>query len=463
MHKNFAEYIILKSVDFPNKIAIVDSRSSVNYKNLAQYVRRYSYYLKNSGTRPGDPVIILMDDSIEWIVSFLSLVYIGANPVLLSHLLPLTKVQKLIKEINAKRIITCNDKVLLDCGIEETQAHQFGSDEICLWATSSGTTGNIKFILHKHSNLEILSNIACPALEITEDSRIYTMPKLSFVYGLNCSVTFALGQGATVIVSNQSPKSEVIYSIVKKYNPTHFFATPGIFSSLTNQEKSPTDILKGLTLVASAGESLPAIVKEKFYNIYGVYIREGYGTAESLSWVTIQTKEDEHNHNIGKPLTSILCEVRNSQNEICKIGELGRLCINTPCSATMYYNDSVQTNQTFLNGWILTNDLVYTNNDNNLVFVCRSDEQTKINGNFVSLLEIENSILQISGVSDCVATVQKNNNGLNVLATFIVGSVTAKDIRASLREKLERHKIPKIIKFVDRIPKTINNKKIRNI
>jgi acyl-coenzyme A synthetase/AMP-(fatty) acid ligase len=461
MYKNFSEHVLLKSKDYPNKIAIMDSRISIDYKNLAKYVRRYAYQLLTQSIKPGDPVIILMDDCAEWVVSFLALIYVGANPVMLSHLLPSIKKQEAINIINPTLIIDNPKGVLLNQGTEAGPAHQFNQDEICIWATSSGTTGEPKFILHRHDNLFKLANIACPMLNINENSIIYTIPKLSFVYGLNCSITFALSLGATAIISEKTPSNKLIYSIVKKYKPTHLFTTPGVFASMIRQQKNSTNILNSVSNIFSAGESLPLVVKTRFFDIYGIYIREGYGSAEALSWVTVQTAEDSNNHNIGKPLPSITCEVRNAKGDICKTGEIGRLFINSPCSATMYYQDQVLTDQTFFNNYIATNDLVVTDNLGNLTFVSRSDDQIKINGSFAFPLEIENCIMQLDGVDDCVVTMQKNSYNLEEIVAFVVGTITASEIRIRLSAMIERHKIPKIIKFVDQLPRTINSKKIR--
>jgi benzoate-CoA ligase len=169
---------------------------------------------------------------------------------------------------------------------------------------------------------------------------------------------------------------------------------------------------------------------------------------------------------MGKPLDGIVCEVRDSNGTVCVREQIGELYIKTPCSATLYWNNWSETKQMFVGDWIKTNDMVYTDNDNNLVYVGRSDDLAKINGFFVSPIEIENAIMTFDGVDDCLVTIN-NNEGFNTItAKIILAPNTRFDpgrLRRYLKDILESFKIPKYFKLVESLPLTVTNKKIRKL
>ena len=479
MCKNYAKYILDNSKNQQDKIAIVDSDGAVTYGELTIYVKRLAYAFKKKNILPGDRVLITMDDCREWVISYLALMYIGAVPVAVSFKLPIEVMVNSINTAKASAIITCNgdlpiidaeviprNSILLDHGPQLEQAYEFEPDEICFWITSSGTTGKSKFILHRHANLTIWREAVSHAICMDQSSRIFVIPKLSYSYGLHFTITMSLGLGATAIIIHQVPSVKVIHALVSTWNPTHLLTTPGIYASMLNQQHKPTDVLKDIGLVVSSGEYLPPKIKDQFKEIYGVTISEAYGTAEAVAMITLQRYDNNQGYNSGTPVPGTRYEIRDVDGSLVSPGNIGEIYICSPCAAIEYYNNYQKTKDTFVGHWMRTNDLGYQDDDGNLVYVSRVDDQIKIKGVFVSPLEVEDVLLQLDQVKDCVVIPYLNKLGLGELKTYIVTklnqTLTARDVRQFLSKKLEGHKIPKMIEFVSDLPRTVNNKKIRN-
>ena len=480
MCKNYAKYILDNSKNQQDKIAIVDSDGTVTYGELTVYVKRLAYAFKKKNILPGDRVLITMDDCREWVISYLALMYIGAVPVAVSFKLPVEVMVNSINTAKACAIITCNgdlpiidaeviprNSILLDNGPQLEQAYEFDPDEICFWITSSGTTGKSKFILHRHANLTIWREAVCQATAMDQDSRIFVIPKLSYSYGLHFTITMALGLGATAIIIHQVPSIKVIYNLVNTYNPSHLLTTPGIYASMLNQQHEPIDVLKDIGLVVSSGEYLPPKIKDQFKEIYGVTISEAYGTAEAVAMITLQRSDNNQGYNSGTPVTGTSLEIRRDDGSLVDQGEIGELYVYSPCAATEYYNNYQKTKDTFVGHWMKTNDMVYQDNLDNLVYVSRADDQIKIKGVFVSPLEVEGVLLGLDAVDDCTVSAYKTNHELNELQACVIvkngQTITPGGIRQYLSAHLEKHKVPKVIKFVEELPKTVNSKKIRGV
>ena len=123
------------------------------------------------------------------------------------------------------------------------------------------------------------------------------------------------------------------------------------------------------------------------------------------------------------------------------------------------------TKERFFGKWFKTKDMGFVDDEGFYTYVCRADDLIKVNTSFVSPNEIENAISQHDAVSECIVLSYPGISGMTEIAAKIVlipdKTSSAGNIRKFLADKLESHKIPKIIEFVTDIPKTITAKKIR--
>jgi acyl-coenzyme A synthetase/AMP-(fatty) acid ligase len=451
-----------------NKLAIIDDFRSITYEELNRYIKRFAQKLTDQKICPGNTVVITMPDCIEWCVAFLGCLHVGAIPVIISAQVHKSKLAQAIEVSRASMILTQNQRneIILEQGAELEIEYDFNDDDIAFWLTSSGTTGEQKYIVHKFKSLDNYYNLIKSTFKVDHHSVIFSSPRLSFGYGLGISIILGLGQHATIVLTNKILSHKLLSEKISTYRITHFFSTPVFLSPLIKHNKNYIDAIKSLEVITSAGEALSQTLKQRFKEIYDKDILNGYGLSEVLSYVCTQTlndKQDKDYRNIGKVLPGITYEIRDPQGNLCARNIPGELYVKHPCMAVCYYNDIDKTKEIFQGDWVKTNDIVYLNDRDELIYISRKDNLIKINGQYVSIDEIESVIMLNEQIEECVVYTRQNSlNMLELEAKIVINStITAGSIRNFLKDKLEMHQIPKRILFVDYIPKTVTAKKIR--
>lgn len=474
---NFAQFIILNATKTPNKIAVIDDHTTITYAELASAIKQFAYRLKDQGITPGTRVMLSMGDSIEWPVAFLACLYVGAVPVMSTPTMPQSKLLNILKASHAQALITdlniqvdvlkISKSEILTNDIELDTPYNFHPDEICLWSSCSGTTGGEpKYVVHRHASLQILLDlVANPAYEIDESSRVFSTAKMTFLYGMSNSLVYSLGQNATSIVTSKIPAYQTVFDLISEHDATHLFSTPSVLTSLLKNSQGPNTKLKSLRAIISSGEPLPLTVARQFKSMFDQDILDALGMSEVITNFCTQTLKDRALGTIGKPVPGVICEVRDSRGRRCDVNEIGMLYVNHPCQAIMYWNNWEKSRDTFRGPWVKTGDMVYQDKDGNFVYAGRNDNLVKINGLYVSPTEIENLIISHPDVIECLVSVVKDQfDLLEINADIVVNSIsnlTAGNLRRFLAPNLESHMIPRFINFVETLPKTITNKKIR--
>jgi acyl-coenzyme A synthetase/AMP-(fatty) acid ligase len=463
MQNNFADFIISHNSD---KIAIIDDTQTLTYRQLGIYTRKFAKYLTDKGLSAGDRVVISMADSVEWVVGFLACVYIGVIPVVVSSQINRKKLQE-ITSVSKSKYMLQKDHVIIEKGLELDISYKFHDNEEALWLTSSGTTGKQKFIVHGYQSLPNYFHIIQSIFTVDDNSVIFSSPRLSFGYGLGVNIILGLGRHATIILTDKILSHKNLALKIMQYKISHFFSTPVFLSSLVKNNIKNMDAIRLLKVITSSGEPISLILKQKFKELYNQNILNGYGLSEVLSYVCVQRPfeiQDTDHRNIGKLFPLVSVEIRDSNNNVCSRNTVGELYIQHPCSAMYYYNDIQKTQDIFQTPWVKTNDLVYINNHDELIYVGRKDNLVKINGMYVSIDEVESAILEHDLIKECLVYTSLNNLNMLELEAKIIShnTLNAGDIRKYLKDKIESHKIPKRIWFTDTIAKTVTAKKIRN-
>jgi benzoate-CoA ligase len=467
-YENFAAWVFQTHADQLDKLAILDDHDSLTYGQLIAHVEQFAGYLHTQGYRPQQRMIISMDDCISWPVVFFGALYIGMNPVLVSNAMMPLDIERVIKTSDAVVIVSDHqqswsipcinkDAVLLCRAQSRKDFYRFHPDEMCLWLLSSGSTGEPKCIVNRHANLYNILQLVAPEAMINRDSVVLSTAKMSWTYGFNVSVTFALGMGATAHVIKGLPAPSKIYNRLQQHAITHVFSVPGVLVSLLKHQNE--SVVLNLNIFSS-GEPLPSAVAQAFVDRHGLQICEVFGMSETTQIYCMQNKTNWQLGTIGQPLPGVRYELRDNQGDLVKPGQIGELFVSSPCQASMYWKDWKKTQDVFQGSWVQTGDQCVENSQGNLVFMGRGDDLVKIKGLYVAPTEIENAIMNLPGIEDCTVVHAPNLQGLAELHAFVVGNNSA--IQQQLQQYLPSHKIPRHVKFVDSLPKTLTNKKIRN-
>lgn len=478
---NFSKFLSNNYQGYADKPAIVADATSITYSDLNQQTRQFATTLKDLNVQPGDRVILMLEDCVEWVVAWLALNQLGAVPVHVSNRLAADQLAKVLIASQAKVAIFDTSILALHSvfgnqmtliGKQDIMAHNqehhqyyaFDDDEICLWVLTSGTGGAQKIIAHRHASIQLTIDKVSEAYNIDNSSILYSIPKLSFMFGF-FDMMIALAQNATEHISNQVPNPLVIRDRVREHKVTHLFSVPSILAMMARSTNEPSTDLATVKMLLCGGEALPITVASDFKSKFGVDILDGHGMSEVQHMTISQTPNDVMLGTIGRPLSGVEAEIRRPDGTPCEVGEVGELYIKDPSIALCYINDWALTKDTFIGRWLKTNDLAYVRADGYYVFTARTGDIVKVNGEKVSLIEVENVLLTHEQVEDCVMLKSADQDGFVKLTAQIVlkkhTDISAGTVRKYLREHLESYKIPKYIEFVTAINKTVTAKKIR--
>jgi len=441
-----------------DQIFCVDSSGdSVTYNDLESSVRKFAHLLKSKhGVVPGTRVAMALEDTVHWPVTFLAIILLGANPVLLfsnmvkkdmDFVLTSSDAQLIVSDHPESTFKSVTTKELIDSKEEHTAAHNWDDERPCWWALSSGSGGSYKIIVHNHASFKKLYTFANTAVGVSSSDVVLCTAKMSFPYGL-AQMYWVLKNGATLCLIEKTPAPSLVFRMIKRHSVTRLNVGPYLLNAMC-ASKNKFD-LTGTKIICS-GEYLSDDLRAKVKQHLGSSVYDTYGATEV--WTTISFQNDPATNDAGEILDGVETKIVD-----------GELYIKHPVQAMGYWNAPELTRKVFQKDWVATGDSVEITN-NRIKFLGRVDNMIKIKGTFVSLLDIEDAIRSCPNVDECIVVVAHNGAIQNLLAKvkFVSKDPGVSALRKHLRTILPSDKIPKHIEQVSELPKTNNNKLKREL
>jgi len=476
---NFAQTIIEQSQTYPTKLAYRDGNTDLTYQELSTRIRQVSGGLRSLGLNKGDAVILVMEDTVDWPVTFLACVYLGMVPVTMSVRLPYDLFWRIAEFVEAKLVIV-DDSVARgftdNCPVQvitrEQDIHGFYSlsdtvepvyvhlDAPGYMGLSSGTTGVPKVAVQRHAMFYEGLKIGPKSYNMTHDSIMMSIPKMSWGFGLHNSITYTVGLGATAILIPRVPAPSIVYDYLHRFQPTIVTCGTGLVKRLL----TPDAVMPpSVECFAQGGEVLPDTVYDEFLEKFGFAPDTVIGMLEVGNINYSATINSHERGTVGTPLEGVEVRVLNDRDEPCAAGEVGELYIKSAMNAFYYYNNYVRTRDTFVGEWVRTGDYVYWNNSQRLVVVGRRDDVFKVNNLIVSPVEIELELEKSPLVQRVAITGIDNFKGVREVTAFIVpaSSFDMAKFTEYVARNLFPHQRPVHIHVVEALPETVTAKKDR--
>jgi len=244
--------------------------------------------------------------------------------------------------------------------------------------------------------------------------------------------------------------------------PTVFFGAPTGFAGMLASPGVPAREAVALRMCSSASEALPAELGERFERHFGSRIVDGIGSTEMLHVFLSNHPGDVRHGTTGKPVEGYEIELRGDDGLPVADGEIGELFIKGPSAALMYWGNREKSRDTFLGRWTKSGDKYVRDSDGYYTYAGRSDDMLKVSGLWVSPFEVEATLMQHPAVLECAVIGSEDADGLTKSKAFVVvkpgRSTSDAELKAFVKEKLAPYKYPRLIEFVDDLPKTATGK-----
>ena len=334
------------------------------------------------------------------------------------------------------------------------------SEDTAVIFYTSGTTGEPKAVPLSHDNL-IGCIDACVAHISTmdeDDVVLNALPNFN-AFGFICGSLMPLVTATPHVALPSFLPVESAMDAVKSASVTIIPAVPTIISFIIGAVARGVRLPSSLKCIISGGDKLSDELRERCKKTLGVPILEGYGLTEASSVVSIAPGIDKIKEGtLGTLLPCVEAEIRGDDGEVLPAGGEGRLWVRGASVTSCYYRNPELTAQRFVDGWFDTCDIASIDDEGYLSLVARTTDVIFVGGFKVYAGEVERALLEHPAVAEAaVIGVPRSISG-EIVKAFILPKKgekpTAKELLDSCREKLSYYKVPRIIEFVDKMPRS---------
>ncbi len=350
-------------------------------------------------------------------------------------------------------------------------------DDIALFQYSGGTTGDPKGAMALHRNvvantLQVIKWFV--NMEEGKETLLMAIP-LFHVYGMVAGMLYAIGSSASIVMVPNARDIPDVLENINKYHPTTFPGVPTLYNAINNHPKVKAGEINLRSIKACISGSAPLLrdTKEKFEQLSGGKVFEGYGLSEAPTATHCNPLMGVNKTgSIGMPLPDVDCKIislDDGETEL-PLGEIGELAIFGPQVMKGYHNDPTGTRnalRTLKDGktWLFTGDIARMDEDGYFYIVDRKKEVIKPGGYQVWPREVEEVIAAFPKVQEVgVAGIPDPYRGETVKAWIVLrpGQTTDEnEIKAWCKERLAAYKVPTHIEFRNELPKTTVGKILR--
>jgi 2-aminobenzoate-CoA ligase len=479
---------------FGDNIALIGNGRRRTYKELTDWSNRIAHALvEDFGVKPGNRVLIRSANNPAMVACWLAATKAGAVVVNTMPMLRAGELSQIVDKAQVSHAL-CDTRLmdeLVLCakgsrflknvvGFDGTANHDAeldrvalskpvrfttpptGRDDVALLGFTSGTTGEPKATMHFHRDLLIIADgYAREVLGVTPEDVFVGSPPLAFTFGLGGLAIFPLRFGAAAALLEQATPPNMI-EIIQTYRATVCFTAPTAYRVMLKAMAEGAD-LSSLRAAVSAGETLPAPVYQDWIARTGKPMLDGIGATEMLH-IFITNRFDDHRPACtGRPVTGYEARIVDDEGQEKPRGEVGRLAVRGP-TGCRYMADARQAKYV-QNGWNLTGDSFWQDDDGYFHFAARSDDMIISAGYNIAGPEVEAALLSHAAVLECaVIGAADEERGQIVEAHVVLAPGTppekalVKVLQDHVKAVIAPYKYPRRIVFADSLPKTATGK-----
>ncbi|MFJ7363303.1 long-chain-fatty-acid--CoA ligase [Peribacillus frigoritolerans] len=516
--------------EFPDKVSIHFQGKELTFREVHESALKFAAYLKSIGLQKGERVAVMLPNCPQGVISFFGILMAGGVVVQTNPTYTERELEYQMKDSGAKMILAMDilfprvSAVASRTDIEHIivtaikeylpfpknliypfiQKKQYGivinvehegnhhlfseimkrkiteevdtvsidvNNDLALLQYTGGTTGFPKGVMLTHKNL-LANTKMCNAWLYKNkrgEERILAILPFFHVYGMTTVLVLSVMEGNTMIIM---PKFDVEATLktIQKQKPTMFPGAPTMYIGLLNHPDIAKYNLSSINACISGSASLPLEVQEQFEKITGGKLVEGYGLSETspVTHANFIWDQPRVKGSVGLPWPDTDSAILSLEtDEELPPNEIGEIAIKGPQVMKGYWNRPDETEKTFKNGWLLTGDLGYMD-EQGFFYVVERKKDTIIAGGFnIYPREVEEVLYEHEAIQEVVvAGIPDPYRGETVKAYVVLkknARVTEEELNEFARKNLASYKVPRSYEFRDELPKTTIGKILRRV
>ena len=478
----------------------------LTFGDLKRLSDKTANYLISLGVKKGDRVMVMMKQRYEFWYLSVALHKIGAIMIQATYMLTKHDVEYRINAAEVETVICTSQTQITESvdaaenvpslkkkiivgtpkegwlsfaeGVEKASEKleriQTKADDIMLIYFTSGTAGNPKMVMHDHTyplghiqTAKHWQNVAPGGLHFTVSDTGWAKSAWGKIYGqwiMECAVM--------VYEYDRFDPSDIL-NIVEKYKVTSLCSPPTMFRMYINAGLEGHD-LSSLRYCTIAGEALNPDVFKNWHKSTGIMLMEGFGQTETTVLVGNLTGMTPKPGSMGRPTPQYVVDIVDENGKPCEPGVNGEIVVGIeprpPGMMIGYYRDPEKTAKTHYGGYHHTGDIAWKDEDGYFWYIGRNDDVIKSSGYRISPFEVESVLLEHPSVLECAITgVPDPVRGQVVKATIVLkkGYEPDEDLKKEIQKFVKKstapYKYPRIVEFVQELPKSISGKIRRHV
>lgn len=505
----------------PEKTALIYFHHHLSYWELDLLSDRFAAYLARLGLEQGDKVATMLPNCTQHVIAMYGILKAGCVMVPFNVMLKADEIRYILEESEARvlvgldllfpvmqpvaaelrlwRVVTTHardfseptanvppllagdrlpvegaDDLMEIIGREHGAVPVFETDiseDLACILYTSGTTGFPKGAMITHRNYNHVAAMVVGGLDMEASDVLFMLFPLFHVGGQVLILFPAVMVGATCVPIPMFDAGEML-DLIQRFGITFGFAPPTAYIGLLNHPEFDSFDLSSLRVTAASGAPVPATLQEEWQEKVGTYLYAGYGCTETTG-AGPGTIEMVHKKLPGSgTLGAITGEVKivDESGKVVPRGTVGEIILRGEGVAKGYWKKPEETREQFLgDGWWASGDAGYMDEDGFLFFVERIKDLIIASGYNIAPAEVEGYLYHHPAVQEATVVGVPDEYRGETIKAFIVlkqearGKVSEEDIIAFGREKMAAYKAPKVVEFIDEIPKNLAGKALRRV
>ncbi len=473
----------------PERLCLQGAGLRWSYAELLEQANRIAHVLtQDMGLVPGNRVLLRAPNHPMLVAAWFAVMKAGGIAV---TTMPLLRAKELTEVVNKAQVshALCDGRLREELeharpncptlqqvvywgeggSLEARMAHkpthfanvETASDDTCLIAFTSGTTGQPKGCMHFHRDvLAICDTFGKYILRATPDDVFIGSPPLAFTFGLGGLVLFPMRIGASsVLLEKASP--DLLLPAIAEYRASVVFTSPTAYRAMAAQAQKFD--LTSLRKCVSAGEPLPASTRKLWKEATGIELIDGIGATEMLHIFISHTEEEARPGATGKPVPGYQACVLDEAGQPLPPGRVGRLAVKGP-TGCRYLADERQRNYV-QHGWNITGDAYLVDEEGYFVYQARTDDMIVSAGYNIAGPEVEDALLLHPAVAECAVVGAPDAERGQIVKAYVVlragiepSAALVKELQDFVKQKIAPYKYPRAIEFRESLPRTQTGK-----